>query len=377
MPRHALDVQHYTETETLNLERENLFGKLWTFVGFSSMVRERNQFFSRKVAGVPLLVQRTEAGIRAFINECPHRLSAIQTESAGKRPLVCPYHAWSFGAEGELKGMPNQGLYQFSAAEREKICLHKLHIEEVGQLLFVNFAEEPMPLSEQFSSEVIKQLRAVSQHLDSQIIYSCHRVNYNWKFNMENVKDYNHVPFVHPKTFSPFMATMIKEVAAPEPQGQSPVVSLLEGKQPPPLSTLSYTTKAALKPYKNWFAGLCEPYGDESAYYNWFLYPNVNFCSVKGEHFLLQQYDPVSPGVTDYHLWMMTARRKDEQTDFTALLSTLIRGERAVIAEDTVVLERLQGGLGEHSRRFMHGDYEAHLVQQHLWYRAQVLGEKP
>lgn len=374
MPRHALDVTHYISPQTLAAEREKLFGKLWTFVGFSSMVAERNQFFTRKVAGVPILIQRTEAGIRGFINECPHRLSAIQTDSAGKRPLVCPYHAWSFGPEGELRGMPNQGLYQLTRAEREKVCLHKLHVEEVGQLLFVNFAAEPLRLSEQFEPAFIEQLREVSSHLDSQIIYSCHRVRYNWKLNMENVKDYNHVPFVHPKTFLPAMTAMVKEIAV-EPDQPSVVRQMLEARQAPPLPSLSYATRASLKPYRNWFADLCDGYRGEDAYYNWFMYPNVNFCSVKGEHFLLQQYDPVSPGETDYHLWMMTARRKDTRTDFTALLSTLIRGERTVIAEDTVVLERLQDGMGEHSRRFMHGDYEAHLVAQHLWYRTQVLDE--
>src|SRR5690606_27651197 len=127
---------------------------------------------------------------------------------------------------------------------------------------------------------------------------------------------------------------------------------------------------------KNWFSDLCAGYGDEHAYYNWFIYPNVNFCSVKGEHFLLQQYEPVAPGETDYHLWMMTARCKDPHTDFTALLSTLIRNERTVIAEDTMILEKLQAGFGAHSGHFNHGDYEAHLVQQHLWYLHHVLGER-
>lgn len=376
MPRHALDGMHYTSPETLSLEREKLFGKLWSFVGFSSMVHERNQFFTRKVAGTPVLIQRTEAGIRAFINECPHRLSPIQTSSTGKRPLVCPYHAWSFGAEGEFRGMPNEGLYQFSAAEREKICLKKLQVAEVGQLLFINFSENPIALTEQFSEDFLEQLRDVSSHLDSQVIYSCHRVRYNWKLNMENVKDYNHVPFVHSKTFMPALAKMVKALHVVDSEEPSKVVQLIDESVAPELGSLSYSSKASIKPYENWFASLCNKYGDEQAYYNWFIYPNVNFCSVKGEHFLLQQFDPVSPGVTDYHLWMMTATRKDERTDFTALLSALIRGERTVIAEDTVVLESLQDGFGKHSGRFMHGEYEAHIVQQHLWYRTHVLGEK-
>lgn len=377
MPRHALDTEHYTSPNTLALEKARLFGKLWTFVGFSSMVRQQNQFFSRRVAGVPILIQRTEAGIRAFINECPHRLSAIQTASTGKRPLVCPYHAWSFGSEGELRGMPNHGLYQFSSAEREKICLHKLHIEEVGQLLFINFSETPQPLNKQFSDDFLTKLRDAADRLDSQIIYSCHRVKYNWKLNMENVKDYNHVPFVHPKTFLPAMTQMIRELAPAEPESPSMIIDMLTKQDEVPLTALSYTTQASLKPYKNWFADLCDTPGDDHHYYNWFIYPNVNFCSVKGEHFLLQQYDPVSPGETDYHLWMTTARRKDERTDFTALLSVLIRGERTVIAEDTQVLERMQSGFGEHSSRFRHGEYEAHIVQQHLWYRQNVLETQP
>lgn len=375
MSRHALDSSHYTSTATLSLERQRLFGKLWTFVGFSSMVRERNQFFTRNVAGVPVLIQRTDAGIRAFVNECPHRLSSIQTETSGKRPLVCPYHAWSFGPEGELRGIPNQGLYQFTAAEREKICLRKLHIEEVGQLLFLNMSDEPIAFEEQFSEDFRQQLTQVSQHLDSQIIYSCHRVRYNWKLNMENVKDYNHVPFIHPKSFLPALEQTARPPAVAEPTQPSLVADMIERDEPPALAALSFPTKTALKPCQSWFADLCEPYGEDDAYYNWFIYPNVNFCSVKGQHFLLQQYDPVAPGETDYHLWMMTARRKDARTDFTALLGTLIRGERAVIAEDTRVLECLQNGLGDHSRRFMHGDYEHHLVAQHLWYRHAVLGE--
>lgn len=376
MSRHALDAKHYISSDTLTLERKNLFGRLWIFVGFSSMVREKHQFFTRKVAGHPLLVQRTEAGIRAFLNQCPHRLSSLKTEPCGKGPLICPYHAWSFGAEGELRGLPNAGLYNFTAAEREGISLRKLHLEEVGHLLFVNFSQDPLALEDQFAPEFLAKLREVSEHLDTQIIYSCHRARYNWKLNMENVKDFNHVPFVHPKTFMPLISSAPK--AEPENgdvRAENSVFRLLLGANDvPALPLLSYSTAAPIKPYKTWFSDQCHPYRKgEHAYYNWFIYPNVNFGSVSGEQFHLQQFDPVSPSETDYHLWVMTAKRADMRTELTALLSSLMRGERAVIKEDTVVLERLQDGLVEGSLPFMHGDYEQKLVQQHLWYRRYVL----
>ncbi len=91
----------------------------------------------------------------------------------------------------------------------------------------------------------------------------------------------------------------------------------------------------------------------------------------------MEQYDPVAPGETDYHLWIMTSKRKDVRTDFSALLGTLIRGERRVIAEDTQVLEQMQAGFGPYSGQVCHGDYEGMLIEQHLWYRANVLGEQP
>ncbi|MFO5795601.1 hypothetical protein ACLBPX_32665, partial [Klebsiella pneumoniae] len=63
---------------------------------------------------------------------------------------VMQYHVWRCGAEGQLQGIPNSSLYQFSAEERARIGLRKLHLEEVGQLLFVNLADGPLPLREEF-----------------------------------------------------------------------------------------------------------------------------------------------------------------------------------------------------------------------------------
>lgn len=378
MSRHVLDIQHYTDSRTFLLEQQRLFGKLWLFAGFSSMVAGRNQFFTRHLAGIPVLVQRTQAGVRAFVNQCPHRKSPIQTACSGTRPLVCPYHAWTFGPEGQLRSTPNARLYQFDAAEKAALHLQALPVEVVGQLIFVNLGDDPLALSEQFSEDFLAQLRDVSAYLDSHLVYSCHRVRYNWKLNMENVKDFNHVPFIHPKTFFPALKAPVQVPEACLP-GEPPasVVQRLRRPDAVKLCALSYTGGLPMSSAPAWFAKDCDTYGDGTHYNNWFVYPNVNFCSVKGGYFLLQQYDPVAPGETDYHLWMMTARRKDTRTDFTALLSTLIRGERQVIAEDTQVLERMQAGFGLHSGQVCHGDYEGMLVDQHLWYRANILGEQP
>jgi len=368
MTRHFLDAEHYRSSTTFDTEQRNIFGKLWIFVGFTFMVAARNQFLTRTVAGIPVLVQQTDTGLRAFINQCPHRLSAIQTQPHGKRPLVCPYHAWSFDSEGQLRGVPNEHLYGFNPQERKQICLRTLSLETIGPLIFINLDADPAPLTEQFSSSFLEELNEAAAYLDDEIIYSCHQVDYNWKLAMENVKDHNHVTFVHPKSFSPAVAALDHYCTA----GAQPHIDELGC---PPLQELSYGASHPMVPRRPWFARHCETYPDDKHYRNWFIYPNVNFCCVTGAHFLLQQYEPLSATQTKCHVWIMTARRYSTAPDFTALLATLMRGERTVIAEDTAVLEQMQRNMGAHSHGFTHGDYETPLVKQHLWYRACVLGQ--
>jgi len=265
--------------------------------------------------------------------------------------------------------MPNPGLYNFDADECADIGLHKIHVELVGQLIFVNLTETPIPISSQFDEALLQQLREVSGYLDSQIIYSKFPARYNWKLNMENVKDWNHIQFVHPKSFF----SSVERSGAPS----VPKISgLRRDAGEAKLANLSYATRIPLSITSQWFDGLVNRYGQDDVYYNWLLYPNVNFCSVRGVHFLLQQFDPVAPDLTDYHLWMMTAKRNSPAQDFTALLASFFKSERNVIEEDAVYLTRMQNALdGEYGRRMSHGDYELPLILQHRWYQENVWNE--
>ena len=46
---------------------------------------------------------------RAFLNVCRHRGAPARSRSEGKvkRRLRCPYHAWSYGLDGELQAAPH------------------------------------------------------------------------------------------------------------------------------------------------------------------------------------------------------------------------------------------------------------------------------
>lgn len=192
---------------------------------------------------------------------------------------------------------------------------------------------------------------------------------------MENVKDYNYVFFVYLKIFFLVMIVLVCGLVC-EVVVLFEVLCLLQEGEMLELCLLSFFIKVLIQFYKSWFFDFCEGYGDEYVYYNWFIYLNVNFCSVCGEYFLFQQYDLVVFGEIDYYLWMMIVWCKDLKIDFSVLLSILICGECNVIGEDILVLECFQEGLGVYLLLFMYGDYEVQLVCQYLWYCVQVLGER-
>ena len=372
--RHCLDARHYVDEHVFQLERERLYGRLWIFAGFAQALRERHSYFARRVAGVPVLLQNTATGLRAFINQCPHRGMPVQRAGFGARALVCPYHGWSFDGQGALHAIPNEVEYGFEPQERAGLSMIPVALRQVGELLFVNLADDPMPIEQQFAPQMLAALDGLSRHLDHRLIHASFPARCNWKLTMENVKDANHVQFLHAESLFPAMREEHANRAPPLAPGLTPAPRIVRTAAPP-LGALSYAVKTPLDIAPGWFAPLVERYGTDNAYYNWFLYPNVNLCSINGLHFVLQQYDPVAPGSSDYHLWIMTARRKHPDTDFTALLRTLMSAERAVVEEDLQHLQALQGAFGPWSPPVSHGNYEQPLIDQHRWYVANVVHE--
>ena len=66
--------------------------------------------FAIDVAGLPLLLVRSEVGeLHGFVNACRHRGTRLQAAgAANQRALVCPYHSWTYGLDGALRGRPHR-----------------------------------------------------------------------------------------------------------------------------------------------------------------------------------------------------------------------------------------------------------------------------
>lgn len=129
--------EKYTSTEQYQKEVEVLFRKFPLIVGHVSDLAEPGDFLTHNETGVPMLVTRTQDGsVKAFLNVCRHRGAKLENKPCGKtRTFSCPYHSWTYGLDGKLRGIPQ--AFGFEGVDREKLGLVELPAWERFGLIWV------------------------------------------------------------------------------------------------------------------------------------------------------------------------------------------------------------------------------------------------
>jgi len=340
----------YAGTEFFDKEKSGLYEKYWIYYCQRSYLSKVGDTFSRNVCGNPVSVRQTEKGLIAFQNICAHRKATIFLEEHSNRPFVCKYHGWVYDSDATLNKIPNSQIYGFTN-EKVDACgkLRRYSVIALGELIFINLSENPIPIEEQFHQQFIDELTESSNHFDDCVISTAWDAHYNWKLNFENVMDWNHVRFVHPSSFAPLQVKNPNDIDSSEAwkkdsSEKSENVDFGEIN----IRDLSYSSQSDVSLPERWFRKHINRFKDQNKYYNWFIFPNVNYCSIGGDHFLIQQFDPISPSLSNYRLEIMTAKRK-EAVNFYPLLKALIEGEKRVINEDIVYLESQQANLSKTS----------------------------
>ncbi|GIS02162.1 MAG: hypothetical protein CM15mP103_07130 [Gammaproteobacteria bacterium] len=79
----------------------------WLIAGVSTDLPEVGDYFLFRVRSESIIVTRTEDGIKAFYNVCPHRGARLLTEERGnKRSLSAPSTAGAFAITGSCAPSP-------------------------------------------------------------------------------------------------------------------------------------------------------------------------------------------------------------------------------------------------------------------------------
>ena len=188
----------YFDQRIADLELGSVFAGGWQVAGRADQVRQQGQFFTVELAGEPIVVARSDDGVlRAFYNVCRHHAAAVVTEAQGcAKQFRCPYHGWTYGTDGALKGMVEfEGVCNF---DRGKNGLVPVRLETWENFVFVNLDGRAQPLSEFLGAvpglvsplELSKKL-----HFFDRRVYT---LNCNWKVYVDNYLDGGyHVPHAH------------------------------------------------------------------------------------------------------------------------------------------------------------------------------------
>jgi len=137
----------YADPEVLRREGERIFARTWQYVGRLGQVAEEGSYFAAVAGEIPVVVTRARDGeLRAFLNVCRHRGHLVASGEGRRESLQCPYHAWTYGLDGQLRAAPR--------SEREpdfvldEIALAPVQVDTWGPMIFVNPDLDAAPLAD-------------------------------------------------------------------------------------------------------------------------------------------------------------------------------------------------------------------------------------
>ena len=162
----------------------------------SAALPEQGSYLARMAAGNPIVVTRDSDGmVRAFINACRHRGMQVAEGSGCAKALSCPYHGWTYGLDGSLKGIPGQS--GFPELDRSEHGLKAVAAIERGGIIYVQQEGDIDPRRLTHALDYF----APNQPLFDQKVLTD---SANWKLLYETLMEGYHIKSLHRESFYPF-----------------------------------------------------------------------------------------------------------------------------------------------------------------------------
>jgi phenylpropionate dioxygenase-like ring-hydroxylating dioxygenase large terminal subunit len=187
----------YTDPDVLRREGEQIFARSWQYVGHSTEIAEEGSFFASTAGEIPVVVTRAPDGeLRAFLNVCRHR-GHIVANGAGKRAsLQCPYHAWTYGLDGNLRAAPRSD--REPGFDADDLGLVQIHVDTWGSFVFVNPDSDAAPLAQALGDVPAQLAEIIDVDALEFRVRSEFEVETNWKISCENFLECYHCAVAHP-----------------------------------------------------------------------------------------------------------------------------------------------------------------------------------
>lgn len=192
----ALPPACYTSADFYAFEKEAVFGHEWLCVGRESWAAEPGDYFTSRTVGEPIIIARGKDGVlRAMSAVCQHRAMLVAEGRGKANAFVCPYHRWTYGLDGRLKGAP--AMEKTCDFDRNAFGLPNLQLEVWLGFVFINFDAEAPPLAPRLEPVAAVLENWNTATADGPIPAKAERYPFNWKVMLENNNDGYHANKLH------------------------------------------------------------------------------------------------------------------------------------------------------------------------------------
>ncbi len=198
----SLPKDAYLAPEFYAREQAAIFWDQWMYVGRAEAWSAPGAYRASDVAGESIIVLRGPDGaLHAHVNLCRHRGSRLLCGEGTLRGAIrCPYHGWTYAADGELIAAP---FVPFDAIPPQARRLHRVAVSEWGGFVFVHLdpkhagahgatlRDQLGPVPERLTRYPLADLRIAKT--------MTYDVRANWKVLLENYNECYHCAGVHPE----------------------------------------------------------------------------------------------------------------------------------------------------------------------------------
>lgn len=187
----------FSSDEIYGLEQRLIFRRAWNYVGAASQLASVGDYFTCRVAGIPVVVVRgKDEVLRAFVNICRHRHHEVAQGSGNRSTLQCIYHGWTYKLDGSFNAAPRSN--EDPDFDGTPLCLKQLRVEAFGDMIYVNPDPDARPLLETLGP-VPELAEKRGWPMGSALFRARKSIEFpaNWKVVYENNAECYHCPTSH------------------------------------------------------------------------------------------------------------------------------------------------------------------------------------
>lgn len=204
----GLPNQAYVSSAFAEIERDGLLARTWVCLGAAGALRNKGDARPVSLHGLPLFMVRDGGGVNVFHNVCSHRGHQLVGGSCRfKGSIRCPYHSWTYGLDGTLRGTPHiggPGVHEVDGFDRSRHGLKPVRSAGWMGLVFVNLSGDAPPLPAHLAPLISRWRRFIDEKDPARLRLAGEEdrfsleIEANWKLAVENFCESYHLPWIHP-----------------------------------------------------------------------------------------------------------------------------------------------------------------------------------